>query len=62
LSVGNHPTSFRFNHLTKWELERLLRPNGPSPHARSLGRGVPTKPAGPGSASVLRDRDRPPTG
>jgi hypothetical protein len=48
--------------LDQRELERLLRPNGPSPHAPSLGRGVPTKPAGTGSASVVRDRDRPPTG
>jgi hypothetical protein len=43
-------------------LERVLRPNGPTRHALSQGRGVPTKPTEPDLAPVAHDRDRPSTG
>src|SRR5215467_4754428 len=48
--------------LDQGELETVLRPNGPSPHALSRGRGVRAKPAEPDLAPVARDRDRPLTG
>ena len=48
--------------LDQGEPERVVRPNGRSPHALSQGRGVPTKPTEPDLAPVARDRDRPSTG
>jgi hypothetical protein len=39
----------------------VLRPNGPSPHALSQGRGVSAKPAEPNLAPVARDCDHPST-
>jgi hypothetical protein len=48
--------------IVRQPLESVLRPNGPSPHAPSRGRGVPTKLAGPDLAPVARDCDHPPTG